>query len=379
MRGFQAVSLKVAGRVPLKTAFCRFHDNDYKLKKDTLDMNIKDKTIELLSGAGISGYEHEFAKTVCKKLKVFCSDAVVTKTNSVLGHLACGNPEAPTIMLEAHLDRIGLIVKAVDENGFVAFDLLGGVDERILPSAEVWIFGKEGCFGVIGAKPPHITTNEESKKGLTVEDMLIDTGLGERAAELIYVGDPILLDSKVCELLNGRISSAALDNRVSMAAVFEILEGVKDEVLPVNLTVAFTSGEESGLLGAYTIIDEPQPDLAVVLDVTYGRTPDAAGAETFPLGSGAAIMRGPNVHYEMTKRVIEIAKEKGIPYEIEVAPRSSGTTAWAIQNAKSGVPCVVISIPLRYMHTTVETVDIADVEAVCRLVREIVLGGDVVA
>ena len=342
-------------------------------------MNIKEKTIELLSGEGISGYEHNFARAVCKMLKCFCSDAVVTKTNSVVGNLSCGNPEAPTIMLEAHLDRIGLIVKDVDEKGFVAFDTLGGVDERILPSADVWVLGKERCFGVIGAKPPHITSKEEAKKGLSADDMLIDTGLGEKAAELISVGDPILLDSKFCELLNGRISSAALDNRVSMAAVFEILESVKDEALPVNLTVAFTSGEESGLLGAYTIIDETQPDLAVVLDVTYGRTPDAAGAETFPLGSGAAIMRGPNVHYGMTKRVIEIAKEKGVPYEIEVAPKSSGTTAWAIQNSKSGVPCVVISIPLRYMHTTVETVDLADVDAVCRLVREIILGGDVVA
>ncbi len=342
-------------------------------------MNIKDKTIDLLLGDGISGYEHGFAKTVCQRLKSFCSDAVVTKTNSVVGSLSCGNPEAPVIMLEAHLDRIGLIVKEVDENGFVAFDTLGGVDERILPSCEVWILGKERCFGVIGAKPPHITTSEESKKGLSADDMLIDTGLGEKAAELISVGDPILLDSKFCELLNGRIASAALDNRVSMAAVFEILERVKDDVLPVNLMVAFTSGEESGLLGAYTILGESQPDLAVVLDVTYGRTPDAAGAETFPLGSGAAVMRGPNVHYEMTKRVIDIAKKKGIPYEIEVAPRSSGTTAWAIQNSKNGVPCIVISIPLRYMHTTVETVDLSDVEAVCSLVREIILGGDVVA
>ena len=267
----------------------------------------------------------------------------------------------------------------MDENGFVAFDTLGGVDERILPSADVWIFGKERCFGVIGAKPPHITSKEESGKGVSAEDMLIDTGLGEMAAELISVGDPILLDSKFCELLNGRISSAALDNRVSMAAVFEILESVKEGALPVNLTVAFTSGEEMGLFGAYTVIGEPQPDLAVVLDVTYGRTPDAAGAETFPLGSGAAIMRGPNVHYEMTKRVIEIAKKKNIPYEIEVAPKSSGTTAWAIQNSGSGVPCVVISIPLRYMHTTVETVELGDVEAVCSLVKEIILGGDVVA
>ncbi len=342
-------------------------------------MDIISTTKELLSVPGITGYEREFAELVCQKLKRYCRDAVVTKNNSVKGSIPCKEPLAPTVMLEAHLDRIGLVVKDVDENGFVSFDTLGGVDERILPGAEVWILGRETCFGVVGAKPPHITSKDEAKKGVSAEDMLIDTGLGETVGDVISVGDPILLDSKFCELLNGRFSAAALDNRVSMAAIFNILEKLKDKDLPVNLSVAFTCGEEMGLQGAYTIIDENPPDLAVVLDVTYGRTPDAAGCETFPLGSGAAIMRGPNVHYEMTKKVIEIAKKKDIPYEIEVAPRNSGTTAWAIQNSKGGVPCIVISIPLRYMHTTVETVDIADVENVCRLLEEIICGGEVVA
>lgn len=342
-------------------------------------MSIIETTKELLAFHGISGYETDFAYEVCKKLKDYCSDARVTKTKSVVGTRLCSNPEAPTVMIEAHLDRIGLIVKEVDENGFVAFDTLGGVDERILPSSEVWILGTEKCFGIIGAKPPHIMGKEEGKQGVDAGDMLIDTGLGEKARELISVGDPIMLDYKFCELLNGRISSAALDNRVSMAAVFELLEELKNEELNVNLAVAFTSGEELGLHGAYTLWQEVNADLAVILDVTYGRTPDCEECDTFPLGSGAAIMRGPNVHYGMTKKLIEIAKRKNIPYEIEVAPRSSGTTAWAIQNSGGGIPCLVISIPLRYMHTTVETVDVEDVENVNRLVKEIVCGGEVIA
>ncbi len=342
-------------------------------------MDIISITKELIAVPGISGYEKAFAEFACKKLKKYCEDAVVTKNNCVKGNILSNDPTAPTVMLEAHLDRIGLIVRDVDENGFVNFDTLGGVDERILPCAEVWILGKEKCFGVIGAKPPHITSKDESKKGVSAENMLIDTGLGEAAAELISVGDPILLGSEFCELLNGRFSSAALDNRVSMAAIFNVLEDLKGKELPVNLSVAFTCGEEMGLQGAYTIADDSCPDLAIILDVTYGRTPDAEGCETFPLGSGAAIMRGPNVHYEMTKKVMELAKKNNIFYEIEVAPRNSGTTAWAIQNSGNGVPCVVISIPLRYMHTTVETVDVADVENVCRLMKEIICGGEVVA
>ncbi len=342
-------------------------------------MSILETTKELLKYPGISGFEKDFSLTLCEKLKKYCPDASVSKTNCVLGNIYSENSDAPTVMLEAHLDRIGLIVSSVDENGFVGFDTVGGVDERILPGAEVWILGQEKVLGIIGAKPPHITDKDEAKKGISASNMLIDTGLGEKATEVIRVGDPILLDSKLCELIGGKISSAALDNRVSIAAIFEVLEELNEKILPVNLSVAFTSGEESGLLGAYTVASENAPDLAVVLDVTYGRTPDADGCETFPLGSGAAILRGPNVHYDYTKKLMSVAKKNSIPFEIEVAPRSSGTTAWAIQTSGNGVPCVIISIPLRYMHTTVETVDLLDVQCVCRLLKEIICGGEVIA
>jgi len=341
--------------------------------------NIKEITKELLAVPGISGYEGEFAECVCKKLKKYCSDAYVTKANCVLGTMPSKNADAPVVLLEAHLDRIGLIVSGVDENGFVSFKNIGGVDERILPACEVRILGKSQVFGIIGAKPPHLMAKSEEKEGLKIEDMLIDTGLGEEASNLISVGDPVMLEGDFCELMNDRISSAALDNRLSMAAVFAVLEELKDKELPYNVCVAFASGEEQGLQGAYTIVDQCQPDLAIVVDVTYGSTPDASGCETFPLGSGTAICRGPNVHYEITKQVIEIAKKSGIPYEIEVAPRSTGTNAWAIQTSGSGVPCTVLSIPLRYMHTTVETADLTDAENICRLLCEIICGGEVIA
>lgn len=341
--------------------------------------NIKEITKELLSVPGVTGYEGNFAEFVCKKLKNYCSDARVTKSNCVMGTLKSANADAPAILLEAHLDRIGLIVSAVDENGFVSFKTLGGVDERILPACEVTILGKKEVFGIIGAKPPHLMSKTEEKEGLKTEDMFIDTGLGVSAQELIAVGDPIVLNGDYGELMNGRITSPALDNRLSMAAIFEVLERLKGQSLPYNVCVAFASGEEQGLHGAYTITDQYQPDLAIIVDVTYGETPDACGSDTFPLGSGVAICRGPNVHYEITKQVMKIAKEKVIPYEIEVAPISTGTNAWAIQTSGSGVPCVVISIPLRYMHTTVETAELNDAQSVCDLICEIICGGGVIA
>ncbi len=335
---------------------------------------------DLASYPGIAGFEQDFAEKVCKKLSVYCDDAKVTKSRSVVGCLSKKSNGVPTIMIEAHLDRIGLIVKSVDENGFVGFETLGGVDERILPAAEVYILGKKEVFGIVGAKPPHLMSKAEGDEGLKIKDMLIDTGLsGDELKALVRVGDPILLKSEFAQLSENRVSSAALDNRAGMATIFDCLERLKDQDLPCNLWVAFTSGEELGLQGANTIISENKPDLAVVLDVTYGRTPDAGEKGTFPLGCGAVICRGPNLHYEMTNQVIEIAKTKNIPYEIEVASGSSGTNAWAIQVSGGGVPCVLISIPLRYMHTTVETVDLQDIENVSKLLVEIVSGGEVIA
>lgn len=334
---------------------------------------------ELLKHPGISGFEMDFSNYICHKLSEYCDNAVVLGSGSVKGVIKSKKPNAPTIMLEAHLDRIGLIVSSVDENGFVGFSTLGGVDERILPAAQVRIIGKEDVFGIIGAKPPHLLNKGEESAGIDIKDMLIDTGLGAEAQSKISVGDSILLDSRLSNLIGTRVTSAALDNRAGMAAIFACLDALQGKELPYNLQIAFTTSEELGLHGAYGIIDKDEPDLAVIVDVTYGETPDSDKSETFPLGCGAVICRGPNLDYEKTKKVIALAEKKNIPYEIEVAPENSGTNAWAIQTSGKGIPCVLLSIPLRYMHTTVETIDLCDVKWVSRLIFEIVCGGDVIA
>ncbi len=342
-------------------------------------MNINETVKSLIKTPGISGFEKEFADLVCERLKEYCADARVTKTNCVIGMIKSKKDNVPTIMIEAHLDRIGLIVSSVDDDGFVKFKTIGGVDERILPASEVVILGKEEVFGIIGAKPPHLMTKDEEDAGLKTEDMVIDTGLGSDVASKISVGDPILLRSSFCELMNNRMSSAALDNRLGMAVIFESLEKVRDKEIPYNLCIVFASGEEQGLLGAYTVANETKCDFAVVVDVTYGETPDAKGYETFPLGCGVTICRGPNVDFEMTKRIIEIAEKNDIPYEIEVASGSTGTNAWALQTSGRGIPCAVISVPIRYMHTAVETADICDAENAAKLIAEIVSGGEILA
>ncbi len=332
---------------------------------------------ELVSYPAISGFETDFSRALSKKLKNYCRDVQITPLGCVVGIIPSAKAGAKTIMLEAHLDQIGLIVSEICDDGFVKFEAVGGVDERILPSSEVYILGKEKLYGVIGAKPPHLLSRgKDEEAALKISDMTIDTGLEtDKLKELVSVGDPVMLRSEPTVLLGDNVAAAALDNRAGMTAVFSCLEQIRGKALPYNFCVCFTTGEETGLHGAYTLSAFAQPDLAVVVDVTHGTTPDAPKVGTFPLGSGSAICRGPNLHFEHTKSVINLAKEKSIPFEIEVASGHSGTNAWALQNMGGGIPCVLLSIPLRYMHTSVEVVNMGDIDSTARLLAEIALGG----
>lgn len=342
-------------------------------------MDINGLLNKLTHEAGISGFETDFSKSLCEMLSEYCGEVYADRSGSVFGLKRSSSPNAKTVMLDAHLDRIGLMVKEVDENGFVSFTALGGVDERILPASEVYILGKSRVYGVIGAKPPHLIkkTDKSETEGLHIRDLLIDTGLDSSAArELIGVGDPILLMSEYTPLLGSRACSAALDNRAGIAAVLTLLEKVSDAELPYNLLISFTSGEELGLHGAYSANFDTVPDLAVVIDVTHGTTHDSPKNFTsFPLGCGAVICRGPNLRGDITDRIIGLAKESEIPYAIEVAAGCSGTNAWAFQISRGGIPCALISIPLRYMHTTVEVIDKNDIATVGLLLEKIVTGG----
>lgn len=340
-------------------------------------MQISEILRELVGYSAISGFENSFSLVLSEKLKNYCYDVQISASGCVIGKIPSANKNAKTILIEAHLDQIGLIVSEICENGFVKFAAVGGVDERILPTTEVYILGKEKVYGVIGAKPPHLLSKgKDDSDALKITDMTIDTGMdSETLTRLVSIGDPILLRSSYTELLDGNVASAALDNRAGIAAIFSCLEQIKDHSCPYNVFVCFTTGEETGLHGAYTLPAIIRPDLAVVVDVTHGTTPDAPTSGTFALGSGTAICRGPNLHYEYTKSVISLAKEKSIPYEIEVASGHSGTNAWALQNLGGGIPCVLLSIPLRYMHTSVEVVNATDIDSTAKLLTEIVSGG----
>ncbi|MBR2916812.1 MAG: M20/M25/M40 family metallo-hydrolase [Clostridia bacterium] len=320
---------------------------------------------------GVSGFEGDISSFAAEMLFPFCDEVYGNRFKSVIGFKKSQNKNAKKLMIEAHLDQIGLMVSKFKGDGFLEFLAVGGVDSRILQGSEVIILGKEKVYGIIGAKPPHLSSKEDKDKVPKISEMVIDTGLNEKELkEKISVGDSIVFKSGLTKLLGNACFSSAMDNRAGVAAILKAAEKISSS--PYDLYFAFASEEEVGLHGAYTLAEEIRPDLAVVIDVTHGMTPDAKDETgVFKTGCGAVIGRGPNFDGKFTDEIIKIAKEKNIKYEIEVASGNSGTDAWAIQNSFGGAKTALISIPVKYMHTSVETLDLGDVEAVSDLIKNI--------
>jgi len=343
-------------------------------------MDIFDLLKELCENYGISGNEKSFSQFTENLLKPYCNKTWIDKLGNVFGFIKSKSSDAKKLIVEAHLDRIGLMVKRIDENGFLEFEKVGGIDERILPASEVVVLGRENIFGVIGAKPPHLRFDDGDKRP-EIKDMLIDVGLKKEDAEkVIEPGDFILLKSEPVRLLNNRVSGAALDNRAGMAVVFDFLEKIKVKDLPYDLYITFSVGEETGLIGASSAAYSIKPDIIAAVDVTFGKLHSNDETDgTFDLGSGAIIFRGPDVCYDGTLNLINKARDKKIPFEIEVSGASSGTDATVMQNAKGAAYSFLISIPLKYMHQTVEMLCLDDISACSDLFYLIASGGVEVA
>jgi endoglucanase len=328
---------------------------------------------ELNSYPGVSGHEKMLASHVVKLFEEYCDVVRMDEFYNVVGLIKGTSGEKKRVMLCAHMDEIGLLVTKIDEKGFVKFSNIGGLDAKILPAQEVIIHGRKDIKGIIGAKPPHLLKPDEMKKAVKIEEMSIDTGLSsEEAKEIISVGDIIAFKDESLVLLNNKYSSKSLDNRAGVAALLDIMQNLKGLRHECDVYFTATVQEEVGLRGAKIASYNIYPDIAVVIDACHGDVPYAPKDETYGLGKGPAIAVGPNLHKRYTKRMIELAKEENILYQIDTEPGNTGTEAWAIQVARSGVPTVLVSIPLRYMHTTIETIDVNDIKYTGRLVSRFI-------
>ncbi len=324
------------------------------------------KLIKQLSDMrGISGFEYRISDKIAELFEKYADEVRTDALGNVIAVKKCGKPNSPKIMIEAHMDEIGLIVTSVTDDGFLTFAPVGGVDERTLPSTEVIVHGRRDLNGVIGIKPASML---EAGKTAKIRDMAIDIGYdGKTAKSLAAVGDSITLAQSVGELGSRQFSGKSLDDRASVAALITAMKKLKSADLHADVYAVAAVQEEVGCRGAKTAIYGIEPDMAIAVDVTHGITPDNS-ENAFKVGEGLTISMGPNIHPKMAKRLFETAEKNKIKAEPEIDGGNTGTDAWVMQVSRAGVPTALLSIPLKYMHTSVETLALSDAEAVAKLI-----------
>lgn len=316
---------------------------------------------------GISGFEYRLNKQIAEQLIPYSDEVRIDSLGSVIAVKYCGKADAPKIMIEAHCDEIGLIVTSITKEGYLTFAPVGGVDQRILPALEVVVHtSKKDLNAVIGIMPSEYI---EAGKTVKMKDMAIDTGLPPEAVKkLVSVGDSVTFAQSVGPLGKKQWSGKTLDDRASVAAIIDVMRRLDGKQLNADVYAVAAVQEEVGCRGGKTTAGGIRPDAAIAIDVTHGITPDNS-QHAFEVGSGTAIASGPNIHPLLSKTLIETAKRRGIKYTIEACGGETGTDAWEIQSAKGGgVPTALLSIPLKYMHTSVETLAVSDVKATAKLI-----------
>ncbi len=347
----------------------------------------------LLAARGPSGYETAPAAVWTAAARAFGADAQVDVVGTPSARVPGRDSSARRLVVMGHIDEIGLIVTHIDDEGYLWFREVGGWDAQILVGQRVVLGTREGEIpGVIGKKPIHLLREEERKKVAEVRDLHIDLGArdGEQARELVRIGDVAVLAGDTVELPNGRVASRALDNRLGAFVALEAARLVaqagdadggggaegdgKDRggaSAEWELVAVAAAQEETTFGGSRTSAFSLEPDAAIVVDVTHAT--DAPGVEVkesgkHPLGSGPVLSRGSTLHPRLFELLHDTAEREGIPFTVEAIGRNTGTDADAVHLSRGGVPTALVSVPIRYMHSPVELVALADVHAAARLI-----------
>jgi putative aminopeptidase FrvX len=339
-------------------------------------MPAPDALLKLLTAAGPSGYEQAPAavfREAAGKFAEVTYDTVGSSVAKVPGTQS--DPPGRSVAIVGHIDEIGLIVHHIDDDGFLWFTAVGGWDPVILVGQRVEIATREGkVLGVVGKKPIHLLkTEEERKKPPELKQLHIDIGAsdGDDARSRVRVGDVAVIAGEPVELANGRLISRALDNRIGTFVALETARLVAEAGgAPGDVYGAAVAQEEITFAGARTTAFSLQPDVAIVVDVTFAT--DAPGTEEKELGrhhfgSGPVLLRGSTLDPKVFELLHETAEAEGIPFTVSASARSTGTDADAVHLARAGIPTGVVSVPLRYMHSPVEMVQLDDVERTAQL------------
>jgi len=323
----------------------------------------------LSEAAGVPGHEEEVRALIKQELSGLVDELRTDVLGNVIG-IKRGSG-GRRVMLAAHMDEIGFLVKHIEKEGFLRIEPLGGFDPRVLLAQRVVVHTSDGDLpGAIGSKPVHILTEEERKKPVELKNLFIDLGLkGEEVKRRVRVGDPVTLRQDFLEF-GEVVSGKALDDRVGIYVLIEALRRVKEHKCDIYLVA--TTQEEVGLRGARVSGFDVAPEVAVAVDTTLAcDVPGVEEAEQITkLGRGTAIKLKDSASIsnpKLVRRLVELAEERGIKYQMEILPRG-GTDAGAVQLAREGAAVVTISVPTRNVHTVVELAHKDDIEASIALI-----------
>ncbi|MBS3984429.1 MAG: M42 family metallopeptidase [Selenomonadales bacterium] len=340
-------------------------------------LDTKEFLKRMVEATGVSGYEDSVGNIIREVLGTAADEVTGDTLGNVIALKRGEGENRPKVMLASHMDEIGLMVTKIEEKGFLRFTSIGGVDQRTLVAQEVRVHGRRDLIGIIGMKPPHLLTPEEGNAAIKMQDMVIDLGLTEpEVKEAIAVGDLVTINRNFISLSGDFAAAKAMDDRAAVAAMHYCLLELKRMRHTADVYAVATVQEEVGARGALVSSYHIMPDIGIAIDVCHGEMPGVPEQDTAPLGKGPNLALGANIHPKLFERLSELAREHNIPFTLDPVPGPTGTDAWVMQVTRSGIPTALVSLPLRYMHTSVETLSIGDIKLVGRLLALFVASVD---
>lgn len=338
--------------------------------------DLKQHLKTLVEAHAPSGHEGPIREIIGAAWRDLTDEMQQDKLGSLIGIKRATRPLGTPrkIMLAAHMDEIGMMVREV-RDGFLFLHRISGVDNRVMLAQPVLVHGRRPVPGLVASVPPHLLNAEARKKYPAFDELMVDVGLpAAEVAELIHVGDLVTPDVPMLELQGKRLAAKAMDDRACVAAVTACLNHLQGMSHGWDVYAAATVQEETGLYGAATAAHFIQPDIAIALDVTFAPQPGVDAEDAKEMGGGPSIGIGPNFHPKLVDQIRETARTHEIKLQDEIIPGASGTDAWTIQVALEGIPTALLGIPLRNMHSPVETVDLRDIERAGRLLAQFIAG-----
>ena len=342
-----------------------------------MDDRAFDFLTNLLTSPSPSGYEQPVQTVVRNYVGGFADDV---KTDWHGNVIAAVNPSGtPRIMLAGQCDQIGLMVKHIDERGFVWVDSIGGWDIQMLIGQDVVVWGQNGAVpGVIARKPIHLLSQDDRKKVPELKDLWIDIGVKDReeARQVVAVGDPVTFELGMRKLRNNLVAAPGMDNKVGAWVVVSALQLIAAARPQAGIFAVSTVQEEIGLRGAQTSAFSIDAQLGIAVDVTHATdcpTLDVKQYGDINLGEGPVLYRGPNVNPAVHSRLVQIAGQFEIPFQIGGLSRAASNDANVMQVTRGGLATGIVAIPNRYMHSPVEMVSLIDLENAARLIAEFCL------